>query len=272
MRHPLFSIPIALFLLASCIKTSSSPSSANDENGPSPVSTDPICADMAGKTPVSLTYDDAMPTQLKVAAPALEARGLLATFFIWDVRKDPAPWAELKKKGHELGAQTLNHPCPAFHSWVEPGKASEDYDLERMQKELDESVGLLASLGQERPHTFAYPCGVTWVGESKESYIPLVEERFVAARGVAPAVAGNRPNFSDVPTYFFKTNSADHVARLEEARAHKSWIVFGFHGIGGDWETLSTEAHEEVLDYLVQHRENLFIAPFGMVAACLGAE
>lgn len=271
MRHASLTLFISLLPATSCLSRATGPATPRSASNPAATGSESMCAEAAGRTPVSLTYDDAMATQLTVAAPALEARDLLATFFIWDVRDDPAPWAALRAKGHELGAHTLNHPCPAFHSWVEPGKASEDYTLERMAQELDASVQLLSSLGQERPYTFAYPCGVTWVGKSRSSYVPLVEERFSAARGVAPAVAGNRPDFLNVPTFFLKTNGADHIARLQESVATRSWIVFGFHGIGGEWETLSERAHEELLDHLVEHRDTLFIAPFGTVARCLGA-
>ena len=35
---------------------------------------------------VTLTYDDAFPSQLATAAPSLKTHGLKATFFVTDVR------------------------------------------------------------------------------------------------------------------------------------------------------------------------------------------
>lgn len=227
------------------------------------------CDEIASKTPVSLTYDDAAPTHVSHVGPALAARGMLATFFVTDVRSNPAPWTALRSEGHEMGVHTFNHPCPASNSWVEAGKANEDYDLDRMATELDQGLAMLESLGQEAPFTFAYPCGVTWVGEAQETYVPLIEERFLAARGVSSSIAGRSPDFFNVPAYFLKTTGADLIARAEAALVAKDWLVYGFHGVGGDWEIVPAEAHDELLDYLNDHSDDFVVAPFGQVAACL---
>lgn len=221
------------------------------------------------KAAVSLTYDDAAPTQLTAAAPALARHGLRATFFLTDVRSNPAPWAALLKDGHELAAHTFKHPCPASYGFVKKGDANEDYGAARMSVELDENIEMLRALGEKAPYTFAYPCGITWLGSPQESYTPLVKARFLAARGVASQTAGLKPDLMNVPTYFLKTTATDLVGRLEEARRDKSWIVFGFHGIGGDWETISTEAHEEFLAHLSAHQDEFYVAPFREVATCL---
>ena len=138
-----------------------------------------------------------------------------------------------------------------------------------MKEELDEGLALLKDLGQPGPFTFAYPCGETWIGDPAESYIPLIEERFVAARGVAPRAAGLAPDLFDVPAFFLKTNGADLISILDQAPTGGTWIVFGFHGIGGDWESLSMQAHEELLQYLDVHRARFHVAPFGEIASCL---
>lgn len=225
------------------------------------------CAWPEGQAAVSLTYDDNAPTQLTTAVPALRAHKLRATFFLNDVSKNPEPWRELLAEGHELGAHTMHHPCPPAE-WVPEGFTSYDYDLERMAQELDENVALLRDLGQTGPLTFAYPCGITWVGKNERSYVPLVKERFSAARGVSSEIAGRSPDMFNVPTFLLKGSGQELIEKVERARTDHSWVVFGFHGIGGDWEIITPEAHEALLTYLEQHESELFVAPFGEVAAC----
>jgi peptidoglycan/xylan/chitin deacetylase (PgdA/CDA1 family) len=224
-----------------------------------------------GQAAVSLTYDDSMPTQLSTAAPALAEHGLRATFFLTDVRTNQAPWKALLSEGHELAAHTFNHPCPAA-AWVTPGNAAEDYDLARMETELDEQVALLKEMGQPEPLSYAYPCGISWVGDASQSYVPLVQERFHAARGVNSTMAGLSPDMSNVPAYFLSGTGEELIAKVEAAQAAGSWVVFGFHGIGGDWEITPTESHEALLQYLDDESENIYVAPFGEVAQCLGRE
>src|ERR1700760_3118953 len=42
-----------------------------------------------GRAAVSLTYDDALASQLDVAVPDLDRHGLLGTFFLTDTRSNP---------------------------------------------------------------------------------------------------------------------------------------------------------------------------------------
>lgn len=281
-------LPAALLLLAACGRQSASTAdvpaadrsqSLTDAPAPPPSQStttsaprSATCAWPRDKAAVSLTYDDSTPTQLTTAVPALERHGLRATFFITDVRKNPEPWSALLKNGHELAAHTLKHPCPRSYDFVPEGDANEDYDATRMAKELDDDLEMLASLGEKAPYTFAYPCGISWLGKDHESYIPLIRERFAAARGVSPVVAGLSPDPFNVPSLFYKTTSADMIESLQEARKDGSWVVYGFHGIGGDWEILSTQAHEEFLSYLAARKDEFYVAPFREIAACLSDE
>jgi hypothetical protein len=93
---------------------------------------------------------------------------------------------------------------------------------------------MLEQLGQKPPYSFAYPCGETYVGEGRESYIPLIEARFSAARGVLPALVDPASSRFEIPSFFLKSTGDDLIARAESARSESRWIVYGFHGIGGD--------------------------------------
>lgn len=224
----------------------------------------------SGSIAVSLTYDDDLSSQLELAVPDLAAHNLRGTFFVRDVRDAPEPWRALRQKGHELGAHSLGHPCPhALGSWVLPGKGSEDYDLARMRADLDASVAMLGALGQPAPYSFAYPCGVTWVGSPDTSYVPLVRERFVAARGVTPTALPSGDVNLDVTPGAFMTGSGSQLVAKVKAAAAGDWVIFGFHGIDQQTLPVSRAAHAELLAHLDAHRDRIWTAPFGEVAACI---
>jgi peptidoglycan/xylan/chitin deacetylase (PgdA/CDA1 family) len=226
------------------------------------------CSRPDGMPAVTLTYDDALPSQLATAAPSLRAHGLKATFFVTDVRSNPTPWAALREDGHELASHTFLHPCPKVNTWVTPGNANEDYDAARMSTELDNTIAMLEMLGQPPPYTFAYPCGITWIGEAQESYIPLIQQRFTAARGTSPAQIPDSVNLFNVPATFSTGTGDSLIAIAESVKANGTWIVYGFHGIGADSNVIAADAHEALLTYLDEQSESIYIATFGELAAC----
>jgi hypothetical protein len=222
-----------------------------------------------GKAVVSLTYDDGLKSQVANAIPALDSRDFKGTFFLNDVSENPGPWRAAARRGHELGAHTTNHPCTAEFDWVKPGMASEDYDLGRMARELDHQVAELEFLGQKGPYTFAYPCGTTWVGKAHISYIDLVEERFIAARGVdgRAVTQGDAP--SNIPAYFIEGPADALIGAVAGALDNKAWVVLGFHGVGGDYLSVTKQDHETLLDWLASHRDEVDVLPFGQAARCV---
>ena len=226
------------------------------------------CSRPEGMPAVTLTYDDALPSQLATAAPSLRTHGLKATFFPTDVRSNPTPWAALRDDGHELASHTFIHPCPKVNTWVAPGNANEDYDDARMTTELDESIAMLDMLGQPPPYTFAYPCGITWIGEDQHSYIPLVQERFSAARGTSPGQIQEGVNLYNVPATFSTGTGDALIAIAEAAKANGTWVVYGFHGIGADSNAIAADAHEALLQYLDDQSDSIYIATFGELASC----
>lgn len=109
---------------------------------------------------VSLTFDDAMDTQLDVSAPILSKHRLNGTFFVstalseWEKRK--GEWKQLAKSGNELGDHTVHHPC--LLPEIQP--RSQDYTPEMMQSEIQSAAEQIRELtASSRGLTFAYPCG-----------------------------------------------------------------------------------------------------------------
>ncbi len=231
----------------------------------------------SARAPVSLTYDDAVPTQRTNAARQLAECGLMGTFFLTgtapDLEARRTEWVKLRAAGHELASHTMHHPCDCSHVWVPRGYTVQDYDLARMQAELDETLGLLAGLGAPAPHTFAYPCGETHVGQDPQSYVGLVAERFLAARGVEPRIADpqNDP-LSLVPAHDGAKSPAELIALVEQAVAQGGWLVLLFHGVGGDHLPVELAAHQALLEHLARRRTDVWTERFGAVAQHIKAE
>lgn len=225
---------------------------------------------------VSLTYDDAVPSQRVHAARQLSARQLPGTFFVLGKSEDLSghrrEWQALLSEGHELASHTIHHPCDCSHAWVPRGYTSQDYDLPRMSAELDQTLELLTELGAPVPRTFAYPCGETRVGEPPQSYVPLVNERFLAARGVQARVADPwRDALEQVPAIDGARTAEELCQLLDEAEATGGWLVLLFHGVGGDHLAVALEAHEALLEQLTKRRGAIWTETFRNVAAHVSA-
>jgi peptidoglycan/xylan/chitin deacetylase (PgdA/CDA1 family) len=213
---------------------------------------------------VSLTNDDALTSQLSFAVPALDRAGLKATFFLSG--GNIGAFSALAGSGHELASHTLRHPC-------NPELAA--LDAAAMAEELDAGDAAVKALGVSGRLSFAYPCGQQQM-KAGESYIPLVQARFRAARGVAGIVAD--PAHVDlfrVPALFPPTSSdgSDAIELIERARATHGWAVLGVHGVteAGEYLQLSQAAHDRILTYLHDHASTLWTAPFGVVVDALQA-
>jgi hypothetical protein len=161
----------------------------------------------------------------------------------------------------------MHHPCDGSHAWVPRGYTTQDYDLPRMAAELDQSMEGLASLGAPAPYTFAYPCGETRVGKTAQSYVGLVEERFLAARGVEPRIADPRNDaLSLVPAHDGAKSPAELIALVERAAVEGGWLVLLFHGVGGDHLPVERGAHTALTEYLARNRDRIWTERFGTVA------
>ncbi|MBN2716640.1 MAG: polysaccharide deacetylase family protein [Deltaproteobacteria bacterium] len=218
---------------------------------------------------VTLTYDDNLQSQLANAVPMLNAHNMRGTFFLNDVTANVDAWKDVRAGGHELGSHTTYHPCTAQFDWVEKGNASEDYTLERMAEELDDQISMLKTLGETAPFSFAYPCGTTWIGSEQTSYIPLIQKRFIAARGVTGDIVTRLDDPMNVPAYFLEGPLEAFIGSANAAIADKGWVVFGFHGVGGDYLSVSNEDHNAFLDWLAERQDEVAVLPFRDAARCM---
>jgi hypothetical protein len=167
----------------------------------------------------------------------------------------------------------MHHPCDCSHAWVPRGYTTQDYDLPRMAAELDQTIELLGSLGAAAPYTFAYPCGETSIGDEPQSYRGLVDERFLAARGVEPRVADPwRDALGLIPAHDGAKTAEELIALVEQAVTEGGWLVFLFHGVGGDHLPASRAAHAALAEYLASNTDRVWTERFGAVAAHVHAQ
>src|SRR4051812_16879778 len=143
------------------------------------------------KSAVALTYDDALDVDLDNAIPVLDSLGLKATFYLSGysgaLNRRVDDWRAAAKKGHELANHTLFHPCTGQRpgrEFVTPDYDLSNYTFRRLADEIKMTNTLLKAIDGKTQRTFAYPCGDTKIGDS--SYIGLLKNDFVAARGVSP--------------------------------------------------------------------------------------
>jgi peptidoglycan/xylan/chitin deacetylase (PgdA/CDA1 family) len=226
---------------------------------------------------VSLTYDDAVPSQRIHAARQLGLQRLPGTFFLQgsssDLSRHRREWQALLAAGHELASHTMHHPCDCSHDWVPRGYTSQDYDLERMRRELEQTGKLLQDLGAKGPYTFAYPCGETRIGNPAESYVPLVSELFLAARGVEPRIADPWSDALELVPAFDGSRALSELLELcEQAEATGGWLVLLFHGVGGDHLAVSLEVHAALLEHLARRRDSLWTESFRTVASHVSSQ
>lgn len=223
---------------------------------------------------ISLTFDDGINTDLDFAGPILKKHHLNGTFFVttamgpWEKRKQE--WKQLARDGNELANHTVHHPC--LRPQITPH--SQDYTPEMMEAEIAgaarEIDGLLDS---HRGLTFAYPCGNMSFGQPQDEvknaalYTRYVSEHSFGARGVGTgAVSPEELNVLDIsdlgPTA--GKGFVDLLNLAAPAFQSHNWGVYCFHGVGGDWLSITPEALDELGGYLERHTE-VWSATFGDV-------
>lgn len=218
---------------------------------------------------VVLTYDDALVSQLDNAIPALDAAGLKGTFFLIGSKITPeqiARWRSAAAEGHELGNHTIRHACPQAN--YPPAKkidTSEAYDIDTMLAEIRTMNTMLTAIDGKLQHSYATPCGQHLAGGV--DYLPELRASGLTryTRAADPTERSLDP--MDVPSRFFPSDAtgADLIAAVQDAERKGGVVVFGFHGVGGDYLSVSAEAHAQLLAYLKAHSDRIWVAPFSTV-------
>jgi peptidoglycan/xylan/chitin deacetylase (PgdA/CDA1 family) len=226
------------------------------------------------KAAIVLTYDDALTSQLDNAVPALDEAGFKATFFLSNVKQADVPrWREAAADGHELGNHTIFHPCAAATFPADPRYTSEAYTVASMLKEIEQQNVLLTAIDGKERHGLATPCGESRAGG--EDYTGALRAaglvdyvRAASAPGEEVRLGIPNGDVMNVPSRGFPetVTGQELIAYAEEARRGGGMAVFLFHGIGGDYLQTSNAAHRELIAWLAEHRDELWVTTLAEAA------
>jgi peptidoglycan/xylan/chitin deacetylase (PgdA/CDA1 family) len=219
---------------------------------------------------VSLSYDDALPSHLDHAIPALDRHGLKGTFYLVlaadTVRARMPDWRAAARRGHELGNHSLFHQCSARgadRAWVRPEQDLDETTVAQMQAQVALASTMLHAIDGEREVTYTVPCGDRRAQDG--DYVDGLRERFL---GIKVGSGAAIPDMwaldrAAVPVFVpVDTSGEQLIALVNEAQRLGTMINFTFHGIGGDHLAISNEAHETLLAYLAEQRDTLWTDTF----------
>jgi len=223
---------------------------------------------------VTLTYDDALPVQRKVAAPRLAALGMTATFYLdagTGFTEHVEEWRAVAAMGHELGNHTLFHP--GRREDIGPDSCLDepynlcDYSLRRWTDEIRIANCLLRLTDGQTERSFGNTYCQTTIGRTPreiELAGPILRH-FVAGRGAyreAPItpealncgalghLGGDRWSFERMRGH------------IEQAMDIGGWVIFMFHGIGPGEHAYFIEGveHDRLIGYLDKRRTTIWTA------------
>lgn len=221
------------------------------------------------KAVIVLTYDDALDSQLNTAVPQLESGGLKATFFLTgDINRLTIPkWRALSKRGFELGNHTIYHPCSSSD---DNPVASETYTLGAIVREVEIMNNYLFAIDGKATHTFAYPCTETTVDNGKDYSDSLRKYGLVKYARIGGDVDDGviidfkHLNLMKIPSYGLEdgTSGEKLIAFVKRVEKSGGMGIFMIHGVGGDYITTSTRAHQELVTYLKKNKKDIWITTF----------
>ncbi|KXI28009.1 hypothetical protein AX660_20085 [Paraglaciecola hydrolytica] len=209
------------------------------------------------KVAISLSYDDALNSQLDNALPALNQRGLKASFYVVPLsqafKNRIEEWTLLAKQGHELGNHTLFHACRKSQpgrDWVPVHNNLDNRPVLAMVDEVTVANTLLRAIDGETVHTLTPPCYDQMAKDG--NYVEAVKDQFIGVKG------NEDPNFAKLiaPS---DINAEQIIAFIEKQPKNIKLVNVLFHGIGGDHLVVTTAEHAKFLDYLVANQDKYWV-------------
>jgi sialate O-acetylesterase len=223
---------------------------------------------------VVLTYDDGLNVDLTNVIPALDSVGLKGTFYISDyfdgLNAQLFQWRKAAEEGHELGNHTVWHPCEGGkpgREFVQPETDLNNYTVARMIREIKTMNNILKAIDGKDERTFAYPCGDMKIHDT--AYIDGLKRDFTAARGVSSIMQTiDKVDLYNIGCYTISGQTGDQLINLvKQAMNTHTLLVFLFHGVGGEHAlNVSLDAHSQLLHFLQQNQNNVWVAPLIDVA------
>ena len=220
------------------------------------------------KGAVSLTFDDALESQLTNAIPLLHKHNLKGTFYVNpDFRttwQEQLPrWQQASRLGHEIGNHTTRHPCSCNFGFS-PDYCLENLQLGDIEATIDAAEKALNELfpEQEGRRSFCYPCYQSYVGAGiyRQSYVPLVARRFSVARGGGERA--NNPRLIDL-SYVWAwavegRSGEDIIDFIEKAIDQEAWAIICMHGIDDQHLAIDLDAFSKLVLHLGKNKGRIW--------------
>jgi len=219
---------------------------------------------------LTLTFDDASPSEADEAIPTLDQEGVKATFFVteknlWSETANQT-WAHAEREGHELGNHTVDH-CHA-HELGQGRCLSARAEIERCNQFIE------SKLGAPDVYTFAYP-----YVDQHGGYKQVAQSDFLLARAGAGGLvdAAHTPDWYAMDARFIEPTRGETLADwngwIDQADAQSKWLILVFHSILP--ETWCEGIPQETLAAIVEHAKgsnDLWIDTFVNVGSYLRAQ
>ncbi|MFL6548485.1 MAG: polysaccharide deacetylase family protein [Povalibacter sp.] len=215
------------------------------------------------KAAIALTYDDSLKSQLDFVVPQLDAAGLKGTFFLMgrQVGDQVERWRAVAASGHELGNHTVNHPCARATYDMPAQYNSEAYSVDVLLTEIGVMNDFLQALDHKTSHSFATPCDQHIVGGA--DYLAPMQQAHLAS------FIRDRHTLPDFISYtgFVGKSGPDMIKWIEDVARKGGAGVIVFHGVGGDYLSVSADDHQQLVTYLKAHEQEIWTTTFSDVVS-----
>lgn len=212
------------------------------------------------KVAISLSYDDALLSQLQHAIPALNRHSLKASFYLSlsspVVQTHIQQWRQAAEQGHELGNHTLFHPCSKRmlgRDWVKSYNDLSTIPVEEMRQRLITANAFLYALDGKTQRTFTPPCFDTRAADG--NYVELVRHLFVSVKGDEKLPSG----FAHLYMPEEGASAKKMIAEIQRIARRAKLINVLFHGVGGDYLAVDAGEHEKLLQYLAGNEDRYWV-------------
>ncbi len=219
------------------------------------------------KAAVSLSYDDALNSHLDNAIPALNKYGFKGTFYLTiganAVNERREDWRTIARQGHELGNHTINHACRGSlpnRQWVDEHNDLDNRTMAQIKQEIIAANKFLKALDGQTVRTFSLPCADAIV-EGRD-LLPEISPYFVGIKSHLGVIPTSMKYFNPLNAPVIAPSGFTGQALIEQvkqAAQNNSIASFTFHGIGGEYLSVSTDAHQQLLNYLTQNKATYWV-------------
>ena len=229
------------------------------------------------KAAVSLSYDDALDSQLDNALPALIDHNIKATFYLSLTSKTISTrldeWRAAAKLGYELGNHSINHACRGSlpgREWVPEHNDLDKKFFIQIIQEMQTANSFLQAIDGEKIRTFTVPCTDQIV--ENRNYVQSLKDSFIGMKSHVGMPAKNMAAFDRFNAPIMTPSNVSGQVLIDYVKQAKKYGTIAhitFHGIGGDHLSVSNKAHHTLLAYLSENKADYWVDTYRNISKYL---